>query len=61
MVGKVAVMGLLERHGKDGAAVCAWRLSRTAERTSCDADRREHVEPASTMNTDALPSYDRMG
>ncbi len=62
MIGKVAVMGLLERHRKDegGAQV----------RTQVIANRKKHqlqqiidanVETGSTLYTDALRSYDRMG
>jgi transposase-like protein len=58
MIGKVAVMGLLARHG-EGSQV----------RTSVLINRRkhqledvvtEHVEAGSTLYTDALRSYDRM-
>ena len=62
MIGKVAVMGLLERHRKDegGAQV----------RTQVIANRKKHqleqivgdnVEVGATLYTDALRSYDRMG
>jgi transposase-like protein len=58
MIGKVAVMGLLERHG-DGSRV----------RTEVIRNRRKHqledvvtdnVEYGATLHTDALRSYDRM-
>jgi transposase-like protein len=60
MIGKVAVMGLLARHGENGSSV----------RTQVIANRKKHqleqtigahVEAGSTLYTDALRSYDRMG
>jgi transposase-like protein len=59
MVGKVAVMGLLERHG-EGSRV---RLSvvKTRRKHELEATISEHVELGSTLHTDALRSYDRMG
>lgn len=62
MAGKIAVMGLLERHGKDEGS--------SRVRTSVIAYRRKHqleaivtenVEVGATLHTDALRSYDRMG
>ena len=59
MIGKVAVMGLLERHG-EGSKV----------RTQVIANRKKHqleaivvenVEQGAALYTDALRSYDRMG
>lgn len=59
MIGKVAVMGLLERHGERGSQV----------RTEVIANRKKHqlrktidanVETGSALYTDALRSYDRM-
>jgi len=59
MIGKVAVMGLLQRHG-DGSKV----------RTQVIANRKKHqleqivgahVESGAALYTDALRSYDRMG
>jgi transposase-like protein len=60
MAGKIAVMGLLERHSKDG---------RSRVRTQVIANRRQHqledvvtenVEIGANLYTDALRSYDRM-
>lgn len=59
MVVKIAVMGLLERHGE----------GRSRVRTTVVENRRKHeleqtigahVEPGSAIYTDALRSYDRM-
>jgi transposase-like protein len=59
MVGKIAVMGLLERHGEGSSRV----------RTTVVENRRKHeleqhitanVDLGSTIYTDALRSYDRM-
>lgn len=62
MIGKVAIMGLLERHRKDEGG--------SQVRTLVIANRKKHllettitdnVEAGSTVYTDALRSYDRMG
>jgi transposase-like protein len=59
MIGKVAVMGLLERHG-EGSKV---RLEVVSSRRKHQLERTigEHVELGATVYTDALRSYDRMG
>ncbi len=60
MIGKVAVMGLLARHGENGSQV----------RTQVISNRKKHqlrktigenVEVGAALYTDALRSYDRMG
>jgi transposase-like protein len=58
MIGKVAVMGLLQRHG-DGSKV---RTQVVANRRKHELEHTvsEHVESGSTLYTDALRSYDRM-
>lgn len=60
MAGKVAVMGLLQRHG-DG------KSSRVRVATIASNKRRhlmphvlQHVEAGSTVNTDSLPSYESL-
>jgi transposase-like protein len=62
MIGKVAIMGLLERHRKDEGG--------SQVRTLVIANRKKHllettitdnVEAGSSVYTDALRSYDRMG
>ena len=59
MIGKVAVMGLLERHHERGSRVrtevVANRKRHQLERTVTD-----HVEAGATVDTDALRSYDNM-
>ncbi len=50
--GKVAVMGLLERHGEVRTRVVPDTKSRTLQ-----VEVRENVEPGSEVHTDALASY----
>jgi len=50
--GKVAVMGLLERHGEVRTKVVPDTKSRTLQ-----VEVRENVEPGSEVHTDALASY----
>ncbi len=50
--GKVAVMGLLERHGKVKTKIVPDTSSRTLQ-----VEVRENVEPGSEVHTDALRSY----
>jgi transposase-like protein len=59
MIGKVAVMGLLERHPERSRV----RTSVVRNRRKHELERAigEHVESGSTIYTDALRSYDRMG
>ena len=62
MVGKVAVMGLLERHGKTTAARRSGsRVIANRKKHHLEPHIGEHVETGATVYTDALPSYDRMG
>ncbi len=62
MVGKVAVMGLLERHRKDegGAKVRTLVLASRKKRHLAPLVA-EHVEQGSNLYTDALRSYGDMG
>jgi transposase-like protein len=62
MVGKVAVMGLLERHRKDegGAQVRTLVLASRKKRHLAPLVT-EHVEQGSNLYTDALRSYGDMG
>ena len=50
--GKVAVMGLLERHGKVKTKIVPDTTSRTLQ-----VEVRKNVEPGSEVHTDALRSY----
>lgn len=52
MSGKVAVMGLLERHGEVRTKVVPDTKSRTLQ-----VEVRENLEPGSALYTDALKSY----
>jgi transposase-like protein len=58
MVGKVAVMGLLERHG-EGSRVRT-EVIRNRKKNQLESVIVEHVEVGATLHTDALRSYDRM-
>jgi transposase-like protein len=58
MVGKVAVMGLLNRHG-EGSKVRTQVLINRRKHQLEDVVT-DHVEAGSTLYTDALRSYDRM-
>jgi transposase-like protein len=60
MVGKTAVMGLLERHGKKGSTV-RLEVVRNRKRHQLEQTIMEHVEPGSAIYTDSLKSYDKMG
>jgi transposase-like protein len=61
MVGKVAVMGLLERHGKDdGGAQVRTLVIANRKKHQLESTITEHVESGSHLYTDALRSYDRM-
>ena len=61
IAGKVAVMGLLERHGKDGSSQVRTAESRAAASATLQATSREHVEAGATVYTDAFSSYQRSG
>jgi transposase-like protein len=58
MVGKVAVMGLLERHG-EGSRVRT-EVIRNRRKHQLEDVVTDHVEAGSILYTDALRSYDRM-
>jgi transposase-like protein len=60
MIGKTAVMGLLERHGPDKTSKVRAFVVPTHRRDAVDPVVREHVAPGSTVITDALRSYDRL-
>lgn len=57
MAGKTVVMGLLERHGRDGRSRVKTRVLNTIKKGYINAQVREHVEVGSTVYTDALKSY----
>ena len=59
MTGKIAVMGLLERHGKDGrAAVRTAGRHEPQEEHTCKPTSRDTSQPGADVYTDALASYD---
>lgn len=60
MVGKVAVMGLLERHG-DGKSRVRLEVIKNRKRNQLRTTITENVTLGSTLYTDALKSYDQMG
>src|SRR5258705_6733339 len=55
-IGKVAVMGLLERHGEVRTMVIA-----NNKRRSLHSEVNKHVEGGSMVYSDALRSYNRLG
>ncbi len=62
MIGKVAVMGLLERHTKDdGGAQVRTLVIANRKKHLLESTITKNVETGSTVYTDALRSYDRMG
>ena len=62
MIGKVAVMGLLERHTKDdGGSQVRFKVIANRKKHELQQTVSAHVEVGATLHTDALRSYDRMG
>jgi hypothetical protein len=55
--GKVAVMGLLERHGKDGVSRVRAKVLRNVRAESLHREIHENVEAGSEMFTDAWVGY----
>ena len=55
--GKVAVMGLLERHGKDGVSQVRAKVLRNVRAESLHREIHENVEAGSEMFTDAWVGY----
>jgi transposase-like protein len=56
--GKVAVMGLLERHGRDGHSSMRVTIKdKGLHRAAMHSTVREHVEPGAHVYTDAFRSY----
>jgi transposase-like protein len=56
LAGKVAVMGLLERHG-DNASKVRLTVLKGLKKQAVQAEVRDRVEAGSTVNTDAFTSY----
>lgn len=57
-MGKVAVMGLLERHGEKGHSTVRTQIVNSTKRALLHAAVRAHVEKDATVYTDALRSYE---
>jgi transposase-like protein len=61
MIGKVAVMGLLERHTKDdGGSQVRFKVIANRKKHQLEQTVSANVEVGATLHTDALRSYDRM-
>ena len=58
--GKEIVLGLLERHGKDGHSVVRTIHIQSQRRSTIDPTVRENVEVGSEVFTDALSSYSKL-
>lgn len=56
MAGKVAVMGLLERHGEKGSQIRLAQIP-SNKRKNLMPHVTAHVETGATVHTDSLPSY----
>jgi transposase-like protein len=57
VAGKVAVMGLLSRHGKDGLSQVRTEIMTSIRKDHMHSIVRKHVETGANLYTDALPSY----
>jgi transposase-like protein len=57
LAGKAVVMGLLERHSKDGRSRVRTEVVSTTRRSHLQGVVYDNVEPGSTVYTDALKSY----
>lgn len=60
VVGKTAVMGLLERNAPDRLSRVRCKVVPTTRRKDLDPIVREHVEKGSEVFTDALLSYEKL-
>jgi len=61
VTGKVAVMGLLDRHGKDAVSQVRTVVLNGRKRGHIQPEVRKHVEEGTALYTDALMSYDGLG
>lgn len=59
--GKAAVMGLLERHGKDGHSRVKTKVVPNVRRATLSPEVRANVEQGSAVFSDALKSYADLG
>jgi transposase-like protein len=60
-LGKVAVMGLLQRHGQDGHSVVRTGVVQNIRTGTLDREVRDRVKAGSAVFTDALASYRKLG
>jgi transposase-like protein len=60
MVGKVAVMGLLERHSRKGHSTVRLSVVDNVRRSALHGKISDNVESGSTVYTDAHPAYRKM-
>jgi hypothetical protein len=61
MLGKVAVMGLLERHGAKGHSTIRLEVVQGRKRHHLRPAIDKHVENGATIHTDSHPSYTELG
>jgi hypothetical protein len=59
MIGKVAVMGVLQRHGSDGSQVRCEVIS-NRRKHHLEQSVAENVTAGATLYTDSRKSYDQM-
>jgi transposase-like protein len=57
IAGKVAVMALLDRHGKDGVSQVRTEVLGSLRQHHVQGHVRNHVEPGATLHTDSFASY----
>jgi len=57
MAGKVAVMGLLDRHGRDGVSQVRLSVLEGRKKRHFAPFIDQHIERGATINTDSHPSY----
>jgi transposase-like protein len=57
IAGKVAVMGLLDRHGKDGSSQIRTEVLSSLKQPLVQGHVRKHIEAGSNLNTDSFFSY----
>jgi hypothetical protein len=60
MIGKVAVMGLLQRHPEKGGSTVRVSVVAGRKKTNLQPNILQHVAPGSTVHTDTHPSYDEL-
>lgn len=60
-MGKVAVMGLLERHGEGGHSTVKAKVVPNVRKKTMAPEVRQHVEAGSEVFTDSLMSYADLG